>query len=112
MQQIRAGKWIEPMRYEIEYAEGVVEDLAAVRAFRRKSILDAIEEQLAHQPTEQTRNRKILVGLVPPWEHVPPVWELRVGQYRVFYDVGEERRVVIVRAIRRKPPHQTTEEVL
>jgi mRNA-degrading endonuclease RelE of RelBE toxin-antitoxin system len=35
-----------------------------------------------------------------------------VGEYRVFYDVGEVERVVYVRAIRRKPPHRTTEEIL
>ena len=76
--------------YEIEYAEGVVDDLANLRAYQRKQILDRIEVQLAHQPIQQTRNKKILVGLIPPWEHVEPVWELRVGEYRVFYDVDEE----------------------
>jgi hypothetical protein len=54
----------------------------------------------------------ILVGLVPPWEHIEPVWELRVGEYRVFYDVNEETAVVMIRAIRHKPPHKTTEEIL
>ena len=34
-----------------------------------------------------------------------PVWELRVGDHRVFYDVDAEILVVIVRAIRRKPSH-------
>ena len=53
-----------------------------------------------------------VLGLTPPWEHVEPVWELRVGEFRVFYDVSEEESRVIVRAIRRKPPHKTTEEIL
>lgn len=39
-------------------------------------------------------------------------WELRVGEYRVFYDVQEQARLVTVRAIRLKPPHKTTEEIL
>ena len=60
----------------------------------------------------ETRNKKILVGLTPPWEHQPPVWELRVGEYRVFYDVDEPDRRVTVRAVRRKPPHATTEGIL
>ena len=98
--------------YEIEYAEGVVDDLANLRAYQRKQILDRIEVQLTHQPTQQTRNRKILVGLIPPWEHVEPIWELRVGEYRVFYDVAEEASIVTIRAIRHKPPHKTTEEIL
>ena len=98
--------------YEIRYAEGVAGDLAEVRAYERARILDCIEEQLRHEPTRQARNKKILVGLAPPWEHVEPVWELRIGEHRVFYDVDEEASVVIIRAIRHKPPHKTTEEIL
>jgi hypothetical protein len=30
----------------------------------------------------------------------------------VFYDVEEKAKTVIVRAIRHKPPHKTTEEVI
>ena len=86
--------------YSIEYAKGVAGDLAALRAYERSQILDRIEEQLTHNPTQQTRNKKILVGLIPPWEHVQPVWELRVGEYRVFYDVDEGASSVIIRAIR------------
>ena len=100
------------MPYTIDYAESVSEDLADLRAYKRMSILDTIEEHLLHEPTQQTRNRKILVGLVPPWEHVVPVWELCIGEYRVFYDVDEDTAVVTIRAIRRKPSHKTTEEVL
>jgi mRNA-degrading endonuclease RelE of RelBE toxin-antitoxin system len=99
--------------YTIEYAEGVAEDLANLRAYERPKILDRIEEELTHEPTRQTRNKKKLVGLlIPPWKYVEPVWELRVGAYRVFYDVEEETGVVMIRAIRYKPPHKTTEEIL
>jgi len=98
--------------YEIQYASGVSEDLKGVRAFDRARILDGIEEQLAHEPTRPTRNRKMIPGLVPPWEHEEPVWELRIGQYRVFFDVRQEDAIVVVRAIRRKPLHKTTEDIL
>lgn len=98
--------------YTIEYTEGVAGDLADLRAYERAQILDRIEEQLTHEPTRQTRNKKILMGLVPPWEYVEPVGELRVGRYRVFYDVDEASVVVAVRAIRYKPPHKTTGEIL
>jgi len=98
--------------YEIEYAEGVVDDLVDLRVYQRKQILEHIEVQLTHQPTQQTRNKKILVGLIPPWEYVEPVWELRVGEYRVFYDVDEDASIVAIRAIRHKPLHKTTEEIL
>jgi mRNA-degrading endonuclease RelE of RelBE toxin-antitoxin system len=53
-----------------------------------------------------------LIGLKPPWEHEEPARELRVGKYRVFYDVDEEKQQVIIRAVREKPPHRTTEEIV
>lgn len=98
--------------YTLEYAEGVVDDLTKLRAYDRKRVLDRIEAQLSHEPTRKTRNRKMLIGLVPPWQYVEPVWELRIGDYRVFYDVEECVSTVVVRAIRYKPPHKTMEEIL
>ena len=67
---------------------------------------------LTREPGVETRNRKQLVSLVPPFEAVPPVWELRIREYRVFYDVSEEERTVYVRAVRRKPSHRSTGEIL
>ena len=96
----------------VDYSAGVAQDLAGLRAFERARLLDQIEEQLTVQPTQKTRNKKLLPGLKPPWDQELPVWELRVGAYRVFYDVDDAERVVTVRAIRRKPPHATTEEIL
>jgi len=42
---------------------------------------------------------------------VRPVWQLRVGEFRVFYDVDEEQEAVIVRAVRWKG-RKITEEIL
>ena len=98
--------------FKITFSDGVVEDLTALTAHQRSRILDRIEVQLSQEPRHQTRNRKPLVGLIPPWEHVAPVWELRIGDYRVFYDVDEATESVMVRAIRHKSVHRTTEEIL
>jgi mRNA-degrading endonuclease RelE of RelBE toxin-antitoxin system len=98
--------------YTIEYAEGVEDDLAGLRASERKQVLDSIDKQLMYEPTRETRNRKMLPGLIPPWEHVEPIWELRIGEYRVFYDVDEANGTVTIRAVRHKPSHKTTEEIL
>ena len=98
--------------YKITYSKAIADDLKSLGAPDRSQILDEIEVQLTHEPSRETRNRKILVGLVPPWEHVPPVWELRIGGYRVFYDIDEKAKLVMVRAVRHKPPHKTTEEIL
>jgi addiction module RelE/StbE family toxin len=98
--------------YKIEYAEDVSEDLINLRGYDRKQILRSIEKQLRYEPTKETRNRKPLIGLIPPWDHLEPVWELRVGDYRVFYDVDDEAAIVKIRAIRYKPPHKTIEDIL
>ena len=48
----------------------------------------------------------------PPWSKKEGFWELRIGEYRVFYDVDDEAEQVIVQAIRHKPPHKTTKDIL
>jgi mRNA-degrading endonuclease RelE of RelBE toxin-antitoxin system len=98
--------------FTIGYAQSVAEDLAALRVFERRRVLDRIEQELTYQPSLETQNKKPLRGLAPPWEHAAPIWELRVGEYRVFYDVDEAASQVTVRAIRHKPPHKRTEEIL
>ncbi|MBI3986971.1 MAG: type II toxin-antitoxin system RelE/ParE family toxin [Lentisphaerae bacterium] len=49
----------------------------------RAVIFDAVEKQLRHEPLTETRNRKLL----RPNPLAP--WELRIGDLRVFYDVGQ-----------------------
>lgn len=98
--------------YEIRFAVGVARDLGAMRAAERKRILEGIRRRLEHEPTRRTKHVKQLRKLSPPFEHVPPIWQLRIGDHRVFYDVDEAGLVVSVRAVRRKPPHTTTEQIL
>jgi mRNA-degrading endonuclease RelE of RelBE toxin-antitoxin system len=98
--------------YAIEMAVGAVADLGRLRAFDRQRILDAIERQLSAEPARVTRHRKVLAGLTPPFEAVTPVWQLSVGECRVFYDVSEDAEKVYVRAVRHNPAHRTTREVL
>ena len=98
--------------FTIRFAEGVAQDLKTIPAFYRKQILDVIEKQLLNTPDLETRNRKILAKLAPPWEGIEPVWELRVGEYRVFYDISREDETVYVRAVRRKPSGKKTEDIL
>jgi mRNA-degrading endonuclease RelE of RelBE toxin-antitoxin system len=98
--------------YEIRLAESVKDDLEQVPAHYRGIILDAIETHLSHNPDQETRRKKMLASLVPNFEAVPPVWQLRVGSYRVFYDVDAAEKIVYVRLVRKKPAHKTTEEIL
>src|SRR5438128_2078593 len=98
------------MPFEIGLTAGAQQELKAIRAFDRRRIIDEIEVQLAHEPTKETRNRKCLKTLLPGLEHVEALWELRVGDHRVFYDVDQENQKVKVQAVREKKPHQTTED--
>ena len=98
--------------YRVRFAKGVGHDLKRIRADHRSLILERIQEMLTQEPTVETRNRKQLVNLVPPFEAIAPVWELRIREYRVFYDVSEEEKIVYIRAIRRKPAHRSSGEIL
>lgn len=98
--------------FTIWFSAGVKEDMAGLRAYDRRMVLDAIEAHLSHAPSVATKHRKLLHNLVPPFEAVPPVWQLRAGAFRVLYDVSAEERRVYVRAVRRKPAHRRTEDIL
>ena len=51
--------------------------------------MNAIDEKLAHEPMRETKNRKQL----RPNPLAP--WELRVANWRVFYDVHTEPEPVV-----------------
>jgi mRNA-degrading endonuclease RelE of RelBE toxin-antitoxin system len=59
-------------------------------ARQQAQILDAVEGQLTHQPTIETRNRKFM----RPNPLAP--WELRIGLLRVYYDVEDDPEPVVV----------------
>jgi len=98
--------------YRIYFSKGVEDDFAGITAFHRTIIFSSIEKQLKHEPAKPTRKRKLLKGIIPPWNAVPPIWELRIGKYRIFYDVSEKEKAVFIRAVKEKPPDKTTEEIL
>jgi mRNA-degrading endonuclease RelE of RelBE toxin-antitoxin system len=98
--------------FAIQIVPSALAELQAIKAFYRGQIVQAIDERLPHQPLVPTRNRKPLPDVEPSFACQPPLWELRVGDYRVFYDVDEADQTVYVRAVRDKPPHATTEEVV
>jgi mRNA-degrading endonuclease RelE of RelBE toxin-antitoxin system len=98
--------------FAIQIVDLAADELRNTRPYDRQRILDEVHSQLASQPTAPTRNRKLLDAAVPDFEHVPPVWEMRVGDYRVFYDVDEAAGVVTIRAARRKRQGQTTEDII
>jgi mRNA-degrading endonuclease RelE of RelBE toxin-antitoxin system len=99
------------MPYAVEIDDAALEELAAIKLFYRRQIVDSIEGQLIHHPNVETRNRKVLTALKADFEHNEPVWELRVRNYRIYYDINDETKTVVIRAVREKPPHVATEQI-
>lgn len=99
------------MRLRVLYSASAVEHLDAMRAYDRTRVMDEIDEHLAVETLTETPRRKILAGASPSFEHVPPVWQLRVGDFRVFFDLDQEEQTVTIRAVLHKGS-RTTGEIL
>ena len=82
--------------YDIEYTQEALVDLKSLQKSEQREILDAIVVQLRYEPTVQTRNRKILRP------NAVADWELRIGTFRVLYNVDEEVVVVEIQRIGKK----------
>ena len=81
------------MMFQIEFTPEAVDDLRLLRKYAQRQIVAAIESQLPTQATQETRNRKRLRP------NQLAEWELRVGDFRVFYDVDPDRAVVKIEAL-------------
>jgi len=84
------------MAFAIELSPHAHDHLKRQRKRDQRIIVDAIAVHLTHQPDQPSQHRKILDDnpLAP--------WELRVGVFRVFYDVDREGETVVVVAIGQK----------
>ena len=97
--------------FAISFGPEALLELQRLRKADQKRVVDEVEKQLSNEPTKPTRHRKRLVGISPPWDQVRPVWQLRVGDFRVFYDVDQDEQAVIIRGVRKKG-RKTTEDIL
>ena len=78
------------MRFAIDLAPEAVQDLGRLPAHVRAEVVDALEKHLRHKPKAVSKSRiKRLRGVSRPQ------YRLRVGEVRVFYDVGEGRVEVL-----------------
>ncbi len=78
------------MPYEIRYSSEAVEQLKKLRVFDRTAILDQIEQVLSVNPNVVSTSR--IKRLREP---APTQYRLRVGEFRVFYDLEEEAVFII-----------------
>lgn len=86
--------------YTIQFAANAINHLRGFEAGEQKTILRGVREQLLHEPTRITRNRK------PMRPNPVAAWELRQGNFRVYYDVDDDTRVVAILAIGIKSRNQ------
>ena len=79
--------------FEIKFTPDAIADLRWFIKEDRKTIMAELETQLCYEPAVETRNRKRLRP------NKLAEWELRLGGFRVFFDVEEEDRLIQVIAI-------------
>jgi mRNA-degrading endonuclease RelE of RelBE toxin-antitoxin system len=80
--------------YRIEYSPEAEEHLRALTRRQQAIVLDVVETRLTDEPLTETRNRKRMRP------NDLALWELRIGDLRVYYDVDRgPPRVVQVRAV-------------
>lgn len=79
--------------FEIELTESAYDDLDFLRKSDSRHIVAEIERHLSYEPCTPTLRRK------PLRPNPLSKWELRIGSFRVFYDVENGANIVVVRAV-------------
>ena len=82
--------------FEISFTESAQADLGWFAAYAQRIIFDGIVVHLRHQPTIGTRK---IIAMRP---NPAAGWELRLGDYRILYDVDETSRAVTIQVIGEK----------
>ncbi len=77
------------MPYRIEYSPEAFDHLQGLSVRDQRTVVDGVDEQLAHEPLVETRNRK------PMRPNPIAPWELRIGRLRVYYEVKEDPDPVV-----------------
>ncbi|NJN96798.1 MAG: type II toxin-antitoxin system RelE/ParE family toxin [Anaerolineales bacterium] len=90
------------MVFKVEIGPDAWEHLQAFPAHAQALLLDTIEQQLCYQPDNETRNRK------PLRPNTLASWELRVGDFRIFYDIISYEATVFVVAMGIKKHNRLT----
>jgi mRNA-degrading endonuclease RelE of RelBE toxin-antitoxin system len=78
------------MNFEVRFVPSADEDLSYYEVREQEIILDAIGKFLESDADVESKRRKQL----RPNPLAP--WELRIGDYRVFYEIGAEARVRVL----------------
>jgi mRNA-degrading endonuclease RelE of RelBE toxin-antitoxin system len=82
--------------YTVEYTQIAEDDLHYFNKSTRNWITDQINIHLVDEPQVITRKKKKLKP------NLIADWELRVGEYRVFYDITTTGKMVIIKSVGKK----------
>jgi len=77
------------MDFKIQYSTEAAHDIRGMRAYDRSIILESIAKHLPMNPATPSGSR-IKRMSQPYWSQ----FRLRVGQFRVYYDVNDAERIV------------------
>ena len=82
--------------FNIKFTKRAIDDLQVFPAYEQKSIVTALEFQLASDAAEESDDRRRLRP------HEPAEWAMRLGDVRVFYDVDVANQIVKIEAVGKK----------
>ena len=92
----------EAMPFDIVYSPEALDHLEELRASDQRRVLDSVDRELRHTPLTPTRNRK------PMRSNRIATWELRVGDFRIYYDPDADTQTVNIRAVGIKRRNRVT----
>ncbi|MEW6351068.1 MAG: type II toxin-antitoxin system RelE/ParE family toxin [Thermodesulfobacteriota bacterium] len=82
-----------PAMWDVRFTPDAWKDVLHYRRNEQATIVSRIETELCTQPSLEARHRK------PLRPNELSTWELRIGRFRVFYNMDLENRVVTVTAL-------------
>jgi mRNA interferase RelE/StbE len=92
-------------KYEVRLKPSAIRDMDRLRKHDAARIADAMERHLAFEPMKESKSRiKRLKGISDP------DYRLRMGHYRVFYNVVG-KRVDVLRVMHKKETYDYYEEL-
>jgi mRNA-degrading endonuclease RelE of RelBE toxin-antitoxin system len=78
------------MRYQVIFSRSAEADLDCYEVFEQRGIVDGIKVFLASDaPVESKRRKRLAENPLAPWE-------LRIGDFRVFYEIEGDAVIKVV----------------
>jgi len=79
--------------FVIKFTDQAIADLKLLKKAERRSVMRELETKLIKEPTVETRNRKMLRP------NQLAEWELRFGNFRIFYDVDQDDGLIKIQTV-------------